>query len=143
MAQYTEQQRIDALAALDLNRGNVSRTARELGIPRPTLILWRDTPVSDIPDTRKTDIVGRLARVMDSVLDRIGELVPRTENVRDLGVVYGILSDKMLDHRDGRKGSEVNVNVDNRQVTLPRDLTVEELRRLAAHDDGDADVLPG
>lgn len=37
---YTDDDRTFALRWLDANRGNVSRTARELGIPVPTLHQW-------------------------------------------------------------------------------------------------------
>jgi transposase-like protein len=39
--QYTEAEKATALAALAANDGNVKRTARELGIPGPTLDDWR------------------------------------------------------------------------------------------------------
>ncbi len=38
---YTDEQRTEALAALDLNGGNAARKADKLGIPRPTLVRWR------------------------------------------------------------------------------------------------------
>lgn len=37
---YTERERADALTALYANGGNVTGTARQLGIPRATLDLW-------------------------------------------------------------------------------------------------------
>lgn len=40
---YSEQQKADALAALQANGMNVSATAAQLGIPRPTLDLWAMT----------------------------------------------------------------------------------------------------
>lgn len=39
---YTEAEKAAALAFLDSNGGNVSRTSRETGIPRKTLTEWRD-----------------------------------------------------------------------------------------------------
>lgn len=37
---YTADDRAFALRVLDMNGGNVARTAKELGIPRPTLDQW-------------------------------------------------------------------------------------------------------
>ncbi len=41
MAQYADAVRADTLARLELNAGNVKKTARETGIPRSTVQLWR------------------------------------------------------------------------------------------------------
>lgn len=40
--QYTDEEKATALAHLQANGGDVSRTSRELGIPRTTLQQWRD-----------------------------------------------------------------------------------------------------
>src|SRR4051812_22410560 len=40
--QYTDDERATALVALDMNHGNVSRTSRQLGIPRCTLSQWAE-----------------------------------------------------------------------------------------------------
>ena len=51
---YSQERVAEALAALDLNGGNVKRTALQLEIPRTTLIMWRDT-VGKVPDTSKRE----------------------------------------------------------------------------------------
>lgn len=44
MPAYSDQQRLDTLAALQANGGNVAKTERQTGIPRLTIRKWRDTP---------------------------------------------------------------------------------------------------
>ena len=40
--QYTDRQKAEALAALDANGGNLTRTSREIGVPLSTIRNWRD-----------------------------------------------------------------------------------------------------
>jgi len=142
MAQYTEQQRIEALAQLELNGGNLKRTARNLNLPPATLRHWRDDTLDAMGDNaalslmvpQKPDFVARLENVLNMLVDKIEAMVPDADNIRDTAVVFGIMADKHLDYRDGRKGG-VSVNVDNRSINLPQDLSVDELRRLASGDD--------
>lgn len=55
---YTPEDRAAALAALAANQGNVARTARQCGVPRPTLIRWmqEQARVSGQSDTRPTPV---------------------------------------------------------------------------------------
>jgi hypothetical protein len=48
--EYRDEQVRDALVALELNQGNLKATALQLGMPRTTLLAWRDRAlaVSDI-----------------------------------------------------------------------------------------------
>jgi transposase-like protein len=134
---YTDAERVTALARLELNAGNASRTARELSIPRPTLLLWRDQAVNElsgIPDTVKTDwaelfgsAVQLGARLIAENLRRYQGQTLKPSELRDVAVVTGIAVDKHLDYRDGRKTS--SVNVDARSVNLTQ-LTDEQLARL-------------
>lgn len=129
---YSEEDRVNALATLEANGGNVKRTAQQLGIPRGTLITWRDKsePVT-------STLSERVSEVIDTKTAEVGELVERWMNVQNkfldvvehsldtyitdktalepdqlkhLMVGAGITADKHLDYRDGRKGAQVNVS---------------------------------
>jgi len=54
---YSDEERADALLALEANGGNLSRTARQMGIPRATLRLWAQgnvvPAVTDICQAKK------------------------------------------------------------------------------------------
>lgn len=77
--QHSDQFKAEALAALDANGGNVSKTARELGIGRSTLKTWRDgmgvhPEVAEIRQHKKQHLADRLEaiahRALDGLLDR-------------------------------------------------------------------------
>ena len=116
---YPEAKIVDALAALELNRGNLDLTARQVGVSRPTLRKWRDAALAvsaDLPLKRTDpDFASILAGKELKVLDLIGKKAPDA-TFRDLSIFAGIAADKHLDYRDGRKGT--NVNVDARQQNL-------------------------
>ena len=52
---YTDEQRAQALGLLASYDGNVSAVARELSIPRPTIILWRDGVADEMSAACQTD----------------------------------------------------------------------------------------
>ena len=59
--------------------------------------------------------------------DRLPAMAPR-----DLAVATGIMADKFLDYRDGRRGMAVNIDARSQHLSLPASLTIEELKALAA-----------
>ena len=118
MQSYTDQQVAAALAALDLNAGNVKRTAREIGIPHATLRLWRDTVAAAVPDGVPTvpenrpsvlaqtphDFAGMWAEVQELAAARMRELIPEEKDLRAVAIAAGIAADKHLDYTAGRRG---------------------------------------
>ena len=67
---YSDRERAAALVALDLNQGNVYKTARQCGIPRKTLELWTkpESMYHGVADERQdqkealADMFERIAR---------------------------------------------------------------------------------
>lgn len=114
---YTDSEIAEALAALELNGGNVKRTAVQLGIPRTSLLRWRDevTTVSDTADTenRSHQFAGMWAEVMRLATERLRELIPAETDLRAVAVAAGIAADKHLDYTQGRKGAQTTVNQTN------------------------------
>lgn len=147
MASHTEEQRIAALAALELNHGQIRKTAREVGVHEATLRMWRNqaAAVADVvpygaidsataaqstrDTTQTTAYAVRLAEVRDLALSILRDKLPEM-NGRDVAIAVGILTDKHLDITQGRKGAQIIA--DNRQVnlTLPEGTTIEDVRRL-------------
>ena len=68
MRTYTDRQKAEALAALDANDGNLSRTSRQIGIPRKTLERWRNGEGTngDVAQLRHQK-KGELAREMTKI----------------------------------------------------------------------------
>lgn len=91
---YSEDEKLHALAVLAANSGNLSKTARETGIPRLTIREWRGSQLSTHPeiDTLKTEIQSErkalMKEVLHSGLQRALELLP-TE--KDLFKVTGLI----------------------------------------------------
>jgi len=75
---YTEQQRADALVALEANNGNIKQTAAQLGIGEATLHRWID----ENSDTGaiKSDIAIAAAELVPEVRE---EFKVRLRNLRD------------------------------------------------------------
>jgi len=104
---YTEQQRADALITLETNRGNIKKTAIQLGIGEATLHRWIDENSengdikSDIavatkerlPATRE-DFIIRLTRLRDLHLEHL-ENNYQDLTARETVVSLGILIDKV------------------------------------------------
>jgi transposase-like protein len=113
---YSDEQRAAVLAALDANGGNLTRTARETGVPRQTIQTWagqRDgQPIS--AEVRQENRLT-LADLIRAELDAIFEAMPgkrQNADYKTLGTVAGILSDK-LTLLDGGATSRIDLNVRN------------------------------
>lgn len=139
---YPEDFRAECVARLLANGGRIRETAAELGIASSTLLNWRDEAVQGSkadPSVRDKMHAERYLQAslrgaelmideLEAALDKERGSIP-ARDLRDYAIVAGIASDKALDFRDGRKGTQINV--DARSLTLPPGLTAEELRALA------------
>ena len=151
MTRWTDHDRAKALAALEMNEGNVARTAREVAVPRATITMWRDRAIEQgealpMPADRQTDwkavreeagqlFLANARTAAEIVRDNLEKLKGQDLKVGDLqrvAVITGIMSDKSYDLLVGR-GAGFNVNVDARSVHLPalEALSTDELRALA------------
>ena len=98
--QYTDMDRATALATLEANGGDFSRTSRQLGVPRQTLQEWaagRGVPNS-VPELRqevKNDLAERYERLTHAALD-VTEGGMKTLRPRDAATVAAIFTDKMV-----------------------------------------------
>lgn len=143
---YTDEQRAEALTRINLYGGNVNRVARELEIPRGTLMVWRAThnaaaraagdAIAERGRAEGTDHAAILSRVIVAAAERLLELLPAAENPREAAVALGIAVDKFLDITQGRRGH--TVNVDARSVQLGAGLSDDDRRALLASAIGQA-----
>ena len=147
-----------------MNAGNVSKTARETGIPRPTVILWRnqarEAGQAVVIPAGPTDwkqireeaagafmrIATKATALLDQELDRYlaGDGEPlKPAGMREIAVIKGIASDKALDFTLGRKGAEVNIDARHQQMTVgPAELPPERLHALLAALEDRVDETP-
>lgn len=124
---YTEEEKQTALYALANNRWNVSKTSKEMDIPRPTLTRWRDEldgeARADLTDRLKEDIAPLISRILQKALLRLEEEVPNLpKNI--LPTTCGILFDKQQILR----GEPTSVT---KQVASDADTLDAELRKLS------------
>jgi transposase-like protein len=96
---YTDDDRSSALAKLAENGGDVSKTARELGIPPQTLRQWRDgkrhPEALQQSEGKKSELADRYERLTFKALRQAEKGIPKLGG-RDASVVAGIFTDKML-----------------------------------------------
>jgi len=104
---YTEQQRADALIALEANRGNIKQTAIQLGIGEATLHRWIDensdngdiksniaVATQELLPTTRGEFINRLTRLRDKHLEHL-ENNYQDLTARETVVSLGILIDKV------------------------------------------------
>lgn len=137
---YAERDRAAALAALEANGGNLSRTATQLGMSRTTLSRWRDDhndPTATghlknaaddaLPEARRS-ISDRLRDFIHSALDLAPDKLEEA-NLQQVFVAIGISAEK-AQLLDG-KPTEIGKHEHERRETPARALeaAADELRR--------------
>ena len=90
--QYSDEEKAATLAALRANAGNVSKTARQCGVPRPTLIGWvneqealgmsRQSDTQPTPEKKDRSTAERVAAVLPTAKALLAGLYE--EATRDL-----------------------------------------------------------
>ncbi|MCZ6544178.1 MAG: hypothetical protein O6913_00540 [Chloroflexi bacterium] len=155
MTRWTKHDRAKALAALEMNQGNVAMTAREVAVPRATITMWRDRAIEQgqalpLPADRQTDWkavreeAGQLflanartaAEIVRVGLEKLQGQDLKVGDLQRVAVITGIMSDKSYDLLVGRRNADFAVSIDARSVHLPalEALSTDELRALIARE---------
>jgi transposase-like protein len=113
---YSDDQRAAVLAALDANGGNLTRTARETGVPRQTIQTWagqRDAqPVSaELRQENRFSLADLIRAELDAIFEEM-HTKRGAANYKELATAAGILADKLL-LLEGGATSRVEMNVRN------------------------------
>lgn len=131
--QYTDQAKAAAFTQLEMNDGNVKRTARDLGLPISTLRRWRDQWEKDqmIPAAEDLiqatgDFLEDAERVRNLALRKLEAKINNNEGtVAQVATVLGILDDKIA------RAKGIADRVTEHKITLPsRDEIVAALAGL-------------
>ena len=138
---------------LAANDGNLKRTARDIGIPEPTLRRWRKKweesgpPPLDEVEEAVVEYVDEMKKTRDLALKRIHERLS-SENTKEQGTlpqvatVFGILTDK-IDRAEGIGSHTTHEH----KLTLP---SAEEIRAtlqglqqnvLAGHESREEEII--
>jgi transposase-like protein len=97
VGKYSDEQRATALAALQANGGNLSRTSRDTGIPFSTIKRWRDEPdprLADLGDRKKVDLSEKLEEIAYKLADAVEGKIPEA-NLQHVATSLGIAIDKL------------------------------------------------
>lgn len=129
---YTDREKAFALAELEANDGAIKPTARNTGIPAPTIRRWRDEwAKSGVPETVSveiepvmSDFVNDAIRVRAKLLQRLESLVDDGEKItaNHVATAIGIISDKIRSYEATRESRKVE-----HQISLPPPEDIKEL----------------
>lgn len=131
---YTEDDKIAVYVALQANDNNVTRTARETGVPEPTIRSWRKVWEAEGPPDvtavaeAAADFIEEAERVRNLALKTIEEKMPGA-TVSALIAVVGVLDDKITRSR-GLASSRSEV-VHRHELPAAEDLK-DAIREVAA-----------
>ncbi len=97
---YSDRQRAEALAALDANAGDLTRTAKQLAIPRKTLESWSkgavNGDVANICEKKKAELADLFEGFARRVLDLTTDDDVKAASLKDRFVAAAVATDKML-----------------------------------------------
>jgi hypothetical protein len=106
---YSDDDRASALAAVAANGGNVSKTARELGIKVTTLRQWkcgeRHPEAIQMSQGKKLPLADAIETVVDKMVAAVAGKIDDA-SLQQLATSIGILTDKMLLLRGGNSGEK-------------------------------------
>lgn len=117
--QYSDADKAMALATLDAHGGDVAKTARQLGIPRTTLIGWAAdrgvvNDVSELRQVKKRDLADRLEEIAHDLVDVMPNKMQQA-TLQQIATSLGITVDKMQLLRG--KPTAINENQDAPTLT--------------------------
>ena len=98
---YSDREKAEALAALDANSGNLTRTADDLGIPYSTLRDWANGRglnggVAELRSQKKASLADTLADVAEALAgDLFDESKRHRASIQQIATAMAIVIDKM------------------------------------------------
>lgn len=130
---YTDDDRATALAVLDSNDGNLSRTSRETGIAASTIKRWVDDRAEDLSDLRdqKREALSALwENVARAYLERALEPAVRDDSTGQAAITIAAIATDKLQLLRGQP-TEINRHEHSERATPDRalDAAATALRR--------------
>lgn len=130
---YPDETVIATLAELTRNGGNLTRAAETMGVPVATVQRWRDLAepaAGGVTVTKAEEYRALWGEAQELATKRITELVPNSENLKEVAYAAQVASNAYLDHRDGRRGAVVNVDARHQAIDIgPVLAALHEARR--------------
>lgn len=141
---FSDQQKSDALAALDANGGNVNLTATQLGISESTLRSWAknrgvNADVALLREQKRIDLSIRLKDIAHQILDILPDKL-KDSNTQQLATALGIVVDKsqLLDNKPTERHEVIdNLSDDERVARIAAIFDRARTRRTGQSDPGE------
>jgi hypothetical protein len=104
VSKYTESDRAAVYFSLQVNSGNVKRSARETGYPESTVRLWKKEfsekgpPAADAVEAVASDFVADGERIRNKALMRAEKMIDDVDSnlkLAELTAISGMLTDKL------------------------------------------------
>lgn len=104
VSKYTESQKASVYLSLQVNAGNVKRSARETGIPESTVRLWKKDfaengpPNTDVLEAVSSDFIADGERIRNKALKRAEKMIDDEDSklkLAELTALSGMLTDKL------------------------------------------------
>ncbi len=141
---YTPERKQEILDLLATGE-SIRAVSVSTGVDRSTLGRWRDSAIA-AGDTREglraskpltpaewSPIYGivaqRAAEIIHVQLERYEDIDLSPSQLRDVAIVAGIMADKHLDYRDGRKGALISFD-QSQNLNIPEGTSLEQLKQL-------------
>jgi hypothetical protein len=116
---YSDRQRAESFAILDVNGGNVRRASRDSGVPRSALTEWAGGAVNaDMPALReeqRRELAGRFEAIAEKLVDAMPGKIS-TANLQQVATALGICVDKMRLPREQPSQIEVMPLTDGERI---------------------------
>jgi transposase-like protein len=98
---YSDEEKAECLAVLDVNKGNVKRTSRVMDVPRSTLRQWKNNQhlskgVAKLHTNKKEELHKRFESVVYLLVDGMTEETIKEMSGLQIMIAAGILVDKMI-----------------------------------------------
>lgn len=125
--EYPDTFRAEALAALDANDGNVSRTAREIGMPESTLRSWANGVgkrriSAELRGEKRGDLADRLEDIAWKLVNGIDEKDIEGASLVQKTTAFGICVDKMRLLRNQATEISAEASADDLRESILRKL---------------------
>lgn len=129
---YTDDDRATALAVLDSNDGNITRTARETGIPASTIKRWTEDrgDLADLRDQKRESLSELWENIARAYIARALDAAAVNETAAQSAVTVAAIATDKLQLLQG-KPTEINRHEHNERATPDRalDAAATALRR--------------
>ena len=128
---YSPEEKAGVVARIR-NGATLREAAAPLGASSSRALDWRRQLAPDLERAeQKPEYVALLSEQLIAAIQEIGRKLAEG-GLRDVAVATGILSDKLLDHRDGRRGMQLNVDARRQVIQIGADTPDEVMEYLLA-----------